>query len=99
MDVKKVDVEDGGRFRDNDFVWGKRGGMMWKKMGEKVLGKRCGVGKMVWGGGEGVGFGVEIVCEGEDFRGLLEGFFYVRFGDVLQVESERDITIDRDVRI
>lgn len=78
MDVKKLDVQDGRTFTDNDFLSGKRAGIISKKMAEKLFGKTSPLGKIVWAGGQPVEV-IGVLKEESGFLSLGLSEMYVPF--------------------
>ncbi|MCX3304050.1 ABC transporter permease [Bacillus sp. NEAU-CP5] len=78
MDVKKLDVQDGRAFTDNDFLSGKRAGIISKKMAEKLFGKTSPLGKIVWAGGQPVEV-IGVLKEESGFLSLGLSEMYVPF--------------------
>lgn len=78
LDVKKLDVQDGRTFTDNDFLSGKRAGIISKKMAEKLFGKTSPLGKIVWAGGQPVEV-IGVLKEESGFLSLGLSEMYVPF--------------------
>ncbi|MBY8912378.1 ABC transporter permease [Bacillus sp. YC2] len=78
MDVKSLDVKDGRTFTDDDFLAGKRAGIISKKMAEKLFGKKTPLGKIVWANGQPIEV-VGVLKEENGFLSLGLSEMYVPF--------------------